>query len=629
MDITTSSLTTLGSISTPDSFYTAKGFSPPLADTSVLSSPPVDDKLSGGPRYRDATQLPYELKQHCQIHMEEELYSPAIHLLDGFLSDGSTLPPMRGRRPAAETMRPARVAPAPQIALLSTLTIHPRFTSRVVEKHNAHIAAQSFAYLRALLVVPGPVNTKLSAAFAFRPVSSSTGRGGRGGGLHDYSGDSGSGSDSDAIAGRLATVQSLWRRAPDFWSVLGWTFRCAAAYPHRWRHWKVWLEYMIDVLEADLDERVKLDEEQHKQDVGYGREKRCQYPVLQGSLLAVYLGDLRRERKNALREVVRALLAFADDDQAADKVAYKEIFDRETVVADLSRTSKRKRAQAVVDLENNQFGDYLDGESDFDSDSADDEGADGGRLKTARQKKSTQSEAPLRPRTTRRGRIPSSKQSVKAESALLATFRVTDSVAETVPLRLRLFRILSAASYYLPDPFARVDDLYEKFSDRIRALPLPMFRLLIESHSTTLPHYVYVSLLRHIVDRLLPAHHPDPSSVDPDTDAAHGVSVVMLQLCFLPFAANRISAEDNAKLSLVLENMLWYIYVRSAADVVYSDDLRAAVETGIKAREDKIKSSRRGAAAGASKADGAEKAAQDALQRSAKSMRLFVDILAS
>lgn len=334
--------------------------------------------------------------------------------------------------------------------------------------------------------------------------------------------------------------------------------------------------------------------------------------MLEESLFVAYIDDLRRERKNALKEVMRALMAFTDDDPS-DKAAYHELFERELMVG--PRKNKRKRANMAVDLEQDEFGDYLDwGDDDFDSGDEDDEGENPQR---------SSSPTPIRLKAGARSRKKPG-QSTKREP--VSSFRASDGTADSVSLRLRLFRLLSAAANYLPDRFCAVDELYETFADRIRSLPLPMFRLFVESHSTTLPAFAHVSLLRHLAEELLPSSssRPDPGDVDPVTDAEHGLSVIMAEQCFLPFAAGRVTAEDNAKLSLVLENMLWFIYANR--DIECDEGLARAVERGIKAREDKIK--RKGAAAqlACRGAPGPDSAAREALDRSARSLRLFVRI---
>ncbi|KAK3333827.1 hypothetical protein B0T19DRAFT_440554 [Cercophora scortea] len=566
----TSPLTTLDSISTPGSFYTAKD-SPQAGDITAVSSP-IDEAF--GPRYREARQIPYELKQNLHIDLEEDRCSVSIQVFEGLLTDGNTLAP----HGLATESKPARIAAPPSIAMFNTMAIHPSYTSRPAHRSSLHVSAQSLSYLRGLLKIVGPINANLRAAFRFRGN-------GRGGAMRDSTDESTD--DSDSINTKLAVEQSTWRRSPDFWAVLGWAFRCAAAHPHRWPHYKVWLEYMLQVLEADWDERLALDHEEHDR---IGNQGHCEYKLITESLLVGYLDDLRRERKNTLREVMRALMAFSDDDQS-DKAIFKEIFSGETLVG--PRMSKRKRTQ-TVDLEKGQFGDYLDGD-EFDSE----EEANGqAGPATARQ-------------TGRRGRPP------KKEDG--SASRISDGVAESVSFRLRLFRLLSAASYYIPISLCPVDELYEKFADRVRLLPLPMFRLFIESHSTTLPDFAHVSLLRHVLDELV-ANHPSASDIDPDTDAQHGMSVLMMEKCFLPFAAGTITAEDNAKLSLVLENLLWFIHARH--EIPYTASLRRAIGQGIKAREERVK--KRGAAA-TTAADVV--AARDALARSARSLEVFIDIV--
>ena len=107
--------------------------------------------------------------------------------------------------------------------------------------------------MNGLLNVVGPVSANLRAAFKFSGSDRSKGRG------RSYNSSSDPDSDSDCVKITYAAEQSIWRRAPDFWSVLGWAFRCAFSYPHRWKCWKLWLDYMVEVLEQDWDWRVSED----------------------------------------------------------------------------------------------------------------------------------------------------------------------------------------------------------------------------------------------------------------------------------------------------------------------------------------------------------------------------------
>ncbi|KAM7193287.1 hypothetical protein V8F20_008482 [Naviculisporaceae sp. PSN 640] len=600
-----SSLTSLDGLSTPESYYTAKGSRSPVnsADTTAISTPVKDEE---NPPYRDAQLIPHELRQNCQIHLEEQLYLQTIHLFQGFLSDGNKLSTTRPPPPA--------IIPTPsQLALLNTLTIHPLYTNRAPERSYQHISTHAFAYLRGLVYTVGPVNANLRQAFSFSGSDRGTGRGR---GLNSSSDDD---SDSDWTGNKLATVQSIWRRAPDFWSALGWAFQCASAHPHRWRTWKHWVHFMIEVLEKDWDElKLQEDQEYPRREQLAGsppqktKKKYKDHPhhKLRQSLIVSYIDDLHKQRKQPLREVMRALMAFLDVDSAADAVFYKEIFHGETEIG--PRKNKRKRAQ-MVDLENDQFGDYLDGMDDFESE--EEERDDSAGLPTT-------TKAPRRGRRAAGVGGGASKRQPKKETT---AFQLSDSVAETITLRHRIFRLLSNVAAFLPDKLGDVSELYQMFSDRIRGLPLPTFKLFVGYHTAKLPEDQHVSLLSIMIDDLLPGvgsgseKRPDPEKVDPRTAKANGISGQMLEKCYLPFASNRVAAEDNAQLSIVLESMLWYIYAEAGYE--YTDDLRKAVEKGIKAREDKI---RRKAAT--SDGSGGDKLAREALDRSARSLRALVDV---
>lgn len=563
---------------------------------------------------------------HLTIPTSHPPDSAAIQILTGLLADGNAVPyptyltctqkqkqkQQQQQQPPPPSQpllpKPARVPPPSQLALLSTLVIHPLFTSRPSEKGNLHVAASALAYLRGLVSVVGTVNANLRGAFAFdtsstrcsnsrnRGAVGAGGRAGRGraGGCGGWAaGASSSGDDdSDSVGGQFARGQILFRRAPDFWAVLGWAFRCAAEYPQRWRHWRVWLEYVVWVLEDDFDERLERDRQGA---AGWGGGKgSTPYPMLKRSLLVGYLEDLRRARRNASKEVMRALFAFSDGDPAPDRALFREVFERETVAA--KSTPKRKRAEMVVDLENDQFGDYLDGD-EFEPEEGDMSGTPSAPCQRRKPGRQPKTEAP-------------------------PAFCLTDDIAETVPFRLRIFRLLSATSLYLPDVFMPLDELYETFTDHVRGLPLPMFQLFVESRAHNLPEDVQVSVLRVTIENML-SKHPDPADVDPEHELEHRVTVLMMQKCFLPFAANRVTAEDNAKLSVALESLLWFIY--SQVNVEYSESLRSAVEMGIKAREDRIK--RRGA--GALKGDSSDRAAREVLARSARNLKALMDIMAA
>lgn len=499
------------------------------------------------------------------------------------------------------------MAPPSQLALLSTLTIHPLFTSRPTEATFPHIAARALTYLRGVLALTGPVNACLNQAFDFRQRGSSHRRGSyEGEGLVNIRrfgspmgrrrSDSPSTSESD-LECRFANEHSIWRRAPDFWATLGWAFRCAAAHPHRWRHWKVWLDYLIEVLELDWDERLEKDKENDDNN----------YTMLKESLFAIYLDDLRRDRKKPEKETLRALMAFTDDDQS-DNTVYREIFERELAIN--TSKNKRKRAETIVDLDNDQFGDYMDSWADDIASSESDSSLPGSPTPRSQ------------PKSRGRGRP---AKNLRTPPQPPPQSRIPDGTVETtIPLRLRLFRLLSAASQYLPDHLCNSADLYSGFSRRLLSLPPTTLRLFLESHATPLPQLVQMLLLRTLADELLPSQRPDPNDVDEDANSDYSLSWLMLEKCFLPFAATRVTAEDNARVALVLESMAWFVYAHGEDGGGGGEGVGEAVERGIAAREAKVAGKKRAATG----REGREEAvAKELMERAAGSLRVLVQVV--
>ncbi|KAK3990249.1 hypothetical protein QBC44DRAFT_265507 [Cladorrhinum sp. PSN332] len=599
----TSPLTTLSTLSPPTSFYTALNSGAAEsdghneADTTTMTTPDDDDdcldqdaRFDKFCQYRRAIEPPFELKHGIQIHLEEQLYSQAITLLEGLLSDNT------------KRSVPARIATPSQIAFLSTMAIHPHFTSRPSEGGRRRDGTHALTYLRGLVSTVGPLNANFKQAFSFRAKNNARAAAGR---RHkgkstardDDSGSSsgwGGASDSDSVSCPFARDELVWGRAENFWFVLGWSFRCAALYPARWKFWRQWLDLVVEVLEKDWDERLRLDEGEAASSGSDEEGHVCGYTRLRESILVEWLEDLKNDRKNVLKDVMKALLAFTIDD-SGDKAVFKEIFEKETVVGP-RKLKKRKADTAKLDLENNLWGDYMD---DGESESEETE-VDGRALPVLR-----------------RGR----GQPAKDSGGNAVSFRLTDGIAETIQFRLRIFRLLSAAAHYLPDKkYFSTQEVYQSFSDMVRNLPLPLFPLFVDADSD-LPVFVKVSLCRNVAEDLLPQNGPDPDDYDEETNAVNGISPDIMEHCFLPFAAGRITAEDNAKLSIVLENMMWVL--TSMAEIEDTAGIARAIDKGIKDRENKVK--KKGAAN--SKASGPEKMARDMLERSSRNLKLFATLL--
>lgn len=328
----------------------------------------------------------------------------ALNLLNSLLCDG--IPPAH-----AQPNKPGCVAPPAQIAVLATLAIDPKHTSKLADSAAHEVSSLAMSYLRTILATVGPVNANLRDAFLFRGENGRRRRSDEHAGLGDME------SDEDHVRGKTANKGSIWARGQDFWRVLGWAFNCSAQHPHRWRWWQPWLEYMVDVLEADYRERKRLDVE------GEGSQESYEYRLLRESLLMSYVVP-KNSRVSALKPIISALFA---DGNTSSQAVFKEVFTRENKVA--SKSSK-KRKRDRVDIENDKFGDY------------DDDSSTGG------------SEPP----TPEHLRVLA--MDVKNDTALWTG----SSLLDTVPLRLRLFALVR-----IPHKESPIFPLFASFADNDRS----------------------------------------------------------------------------------------------------------------------------------------------------------------
>lgn len=228
-------------------------------------------------------------------------------------------------------------------------------TNRARSADHVQAANDALGYLIHLNMLVGSVNADLPAAFAFSADSASRQGRRRGRAAQD---SPASDDEHGRIRVDLANQASIWNVADDFWRVVGWAFNCSVQYPARWERWKLWLRFMLDVLEDDLEAcitKAKVEENsggQAARDI-----------IMSGSLLARYLvvtGDGRTGK----RRVMRAILPDGSNKSIAE---FGEIWKNETKEIKPSKDqedSRRKR----LNVNEGEFGDYMD---------LDDEGDDG------------------------------------------------------------------------------------------------------------------------------------------------------------------------------------------------------------------------------------------------------------
>jgi len=458
-----------------------------------------------------------------------------------------------GTSTPSPTPLPAFVPPPQHLALAATLVVHPSLNTRAQSAERLQASNLALRLLRHTHRLVGPVNADFDAAFAFTYFNTSR-RGGDGRSTRrrrsrsrgdEYS--PGSGDDPETINSEIANAGSVWARAEDFWQVVGWALNCSVAYPKRWGRWKVWLEFMMEVLEDDWAVREGMSGE---------TEEGSAEPTMERSLIAKYL-RLEGGKLGGNRRVVRAI--FADGGTKALN-EFTEVFRNETKARKKS-DGVVKRPEKKVNVEEDEFADYLEDANDEEDD--DDDDAD----------EVAKNPAPGSTSSAGKDDPPDTDG-----SALLGGM-------DALTLRLRLLALLSNVSDTLRKQFLPISALYDLYNDHIRPLPIATF-FLLTSPSATIPTFSPVArsaLNQFILRSLIASSAPNPPTDDLDQD--------LLERYFLPFAANTASVADNAKVSLLLESLLRLVLRYIGVKV--TGGLERAVRVGIEAREKKSGQDRR------------------------------------
>ena len=402
---------------------------PPTSSLTALSSSPLRSSQSAKeldipidssghlPSYRAVRPLPYELREHCMIYFEEGLHCQALNLLTTLLTSGFASP----------SPLPAFLPPPQYIALIATLAVHPTLSTRAKTLDRIQAGNLALRYLRLLLKHAGPVNGNLNEAFSFKSLNTSSRRGGAGRKRTTDEGIDLHTNGSECVDTELAKAGSLWARAEDFWQVVGWCFNCSILHKRRWERWSAWLRYMLEVLEADWDTR--------EQGEGDGsREKSLVMKYINSAMTAT-----GRQRK-----ILRAIFA---DGRTKSVAELGEIWQNET--KELKKETDIKKVDRKIDIEADDYGDYMEDEDDEDLEDSPEEAS------------SSAEEVTDQPRDS----IPNVAEDLGG--------------MDSVNLRLRLLSLLSKVSAVLPTDFTDLNTLYDNFLEHFRTLPLPAFFLVI------------------------------------------------------------------------------------------------------------------------------------------------------
>lgn len=492
-------------------------------------------------QYRPVKPVPTQLMDQITVCFEEQLYTQAFSLLSSSLSAGH----------ASAQILPAHVPPIEHLALAATLSVHPGLTTRTKDADKHAASDEAASYLRSVQKTVGSHNAGLDKAFRFVPRTQATtlrqprtkGRPS----AHNAANDGGE-EAQQSIRSMYAGVEAVWKSAEDFWHVLGWAMNCSVAHKHRWERWKVWLELMLDVLASDLESRV----------LGGDVEE---------SLLAVYLRPIGEGRNNK-RRLMRAVLADGSQKSLAE---FDEIWRNEAKLPKSKQDDEKAGMKRKLDLENGDFGDYFDDESELDSPA------------TSMPRSRSATALPV----SRSSRQPSATHNDSEEGDTEACGSGDKSSQpagvdafggmDSIKLRQCLLALLIRYCSIAPAAFLDTEDLFDLYTEFLRPLPLPVFQQFVLSSERWLGSNEQSSLnqmlLRPLLTSTAPPYHEN------------ALTQRDFEVQFASYAANTTSVVNNAKVSLLVEDLLRLLW--RSGGLVYSGKLRKVVERGIQARSDK------------------------------------------
>ena len=531
---------------------------------SPLSSPPSTQPISreaSAPQrenqFHPTRELPFELSQHVQTYLEEGLFTQAFKFLISITSNSCSSKDRSG---------PITTPPPSHLAVAATLAVHPVTSTRTIEREKWNQANAALRLLKLVNKLVGPVNANFNTAFSFRKFESRFSRRDNQWGDDDDAEDDNAFGDNE-LNTTYARSHSLWNRAEDFWQLVGWAFNCASLpglHRARWKHYRLLLDFLIDVLGVDWSMRTNGDNQ-----------------LPEESLLWQYI-ELSAGGHARQRRILRAIFA---DGSARSRGEFRGIFANELKHPKQEEEGiKKLEMQDHVNIDQDEYGDYLGQEDDDVSDRArdNDDAMSTGSGRPAKRMRT-------RTRTASSGRVAlrSSNSSLRSsytdgEGDTTSSSSQTLGDHSSISLRLRLLRLLTYVSSHetltatSPTTFPDLEELFILFVEFIRPLSLPVFaQIVLPSHSNPFDPTTLTNLCEAILQRTLEQSAPSSRSLVL-------LSQAKLEEEYLPFAASKNSIDANARVSILLESLTRTL--ASVGVLKKSDLLSAAVEMGIDRR---------------------------------------------
>ncbi|KAJ9667692.1 hypothetical protein H2201_002227 [Coniosporium apollinis] len=570
--------------------------SQPSSEPSQAAQPTPDTPRR--PLYRPSKPLTYAVRSHIAVYLEGSMskaselicrHTAADHeaftFLTHLLNAGTDVS-------APHRLFSASVPPPQYLAMAATLAVHPSLTTRTEDREKQNAANSALQYLRLVNKVVGPLHADLSTTFAFTESGSRTARRRRGRGVGRSESPGGTDVGGGAIKSRYADADSVFARGGDFWQVVGWAFNCSVLHPRRWERWSLWLDMVLEVLEADLAARMANVEEAAEK----GGIPRAEDTIIQ-SLVVRYVEGAGQGR-TAWRRMMRAVLADGSKKAVSE---FREVWEGET--REPRKTEEKKARAREVDIEGDKWGDY-------DLSDEEDEVVNG-------------HESHLRVRSSRNS---TRHQSDRSEGSGSEEGQNEDHAAkenstahllgglDSILLRQRVIALLSKVSELRPNALTHQGELFDVFTEFLRPLPLPTFSTFLTT--SPLAPMTQASLCANLLLPLITTAPPSYNTLllsQPD-----------LERFFLPAPANGNSYVDNAKVSLLLQTIVMQMF--ASGKIVPTEAFGAAVEEGVRARREKAIGDARKRGKGR---EGEEKEARGVLEGSERMLMVVLEVVES
>ncbi|KAF1967089.1 hypothetical protein BU23DRAFT_484584 [Bimuria novae-zelandiae CBS 107.79] len=486
---------------------------------------------------RPMKELSYEVTNHVNAYLDHHRYEQAFVFLQSLLAAGTSI--SVPSKPHAGLL-----APVAQLALASTLVVYPPITTKATSADALKGSDAAVRYLRCVHdTVDLPVYKTIRAAFTFSDTRW------RGPALLGQPS-----SPSSAFTHRAeqlhvvaANSKSLWSCAEDFWHVVGWAFNCSVIHKKRWARWKLWLELMLDFLEADWDSCIKKNNPLPER-----------VAKLQESLIWRYITSREPLAGNTRKRMFAAILATGDSRSCKD---FPEVWLEET--AEAKQRDTHRKDTGPIDIDAGDMDDYGGDEEDVEMQDAPQPAV---KRETSRRTNTSQTSEYFLP--------PLEDTFIPDYEAAVARLGGIDAV----DLRQRFIALLAKVTKELRQQFTSLSGLCDTLASQLRYFPVHVLHVLVTT-SRLLPAEQVALNVTILTAALTFDHFIDCTARSP-------TQTEFIEY-LLPLRASEDRFTANAKVSLLLEQVFMYMMNnkrKGKKELKFTNPLRVAVETGIEHR---------------------------------------------